>query len=778
MSSDSSSIPATGIASGPEADAPDASFERRRRKKRGNTQFWRACRFLVPYRRMVIVSVLAAVFVGAVTTGGLAVMLPILRVLINNDTVQSWVDRQIVETRFGVGLSAPTQREHAADAVVVSVAANSPADQANLAIGDTLSPVNRFATASGNITIETIRGPKQLRLPPVKWYERLGHDIAGRFPTGPVKAIGILFGLIALLTVVSNLVRFAQEYLSDKSAISAVTDIRRNLYDHVLHMPMNFFGRQGTSDVTSRIVSDPQVLQDGLKLLLGQSVQESLKAGMVFCLSLAISWKLTAFIVICAPVMAIIIRKFGKKMRRATRAALERSSAMLGQIEASLVGIRVVKSATAERFERRRYRDILHHLRREQLKMARYEAYATPTMETFSLIVVGIVLMFASYLVLVTRTLDQSRFFAVMTCLAIMGESHRRVSKVNNILQRSNAAAARIFEVLDLPIERRRDVGRGREARRGEGAEARREENEARRHEGTEARRGEEQARRHEGKKARREEADDSASSPSCLRASVPSCLPTKIPPIQREIAFENVTFAYPNTQHPAVLDVSLRVGKGTSVAIVGRNGSGKTTLLALLPRFYEPQDGRVTIDGVDVRDATLRSLRGQIGIVTQDSVIFPGTIADNIAYGLPRAPREAIIDAAKRAFCHDFIVQKPGGYDAPLDGLGGQLSGGQKQRLNIARAILRRSPILILDEATSQVDAESEHLIQQAIETLMREKSPTTFVIAHRFSTILSADTIEVMDQGRIVGQGRHDELLGNCETYKQLYERQLFAA
>jgi subfamily B ATP-binding cassette protein MsbA len=190
-------------------------------------------------------------------------------------------------------------------------------------------------------------------------------------------------------------------------------------------------------------------------------------------------------------------------------------------------------------------------------------------------------------------------------------------------------------------------------------------------------------------------------------------------------------------------------------------------------------------IDGVDVRDATLRSLRGQIGVVTQDSVIFPGTIADNIAYGMPRTSRALVEDAAKRAFCHEFIMQKPQGYDTPLDGLGGQLSGGQKQRLNIARAILRRSPILILDEATSQVDAESEHLIQKAVDQLMHEKTadgqaaaPTTFVIAHRFSTILSADTIVVMDAGQIVGQGKHDDLLRTCPTYKQLYERQLFAA
>jgi subfamily B ATP-binding cassette protein MsbA len=329
-------------------------------------------------------------------------------------------------------------------------------------------------------------------------------------------------------------------------------------------------------------------------------------------------------------------------------------------------------------------------------------------MEQITLALAGVVLLFASYLLFVTKTLDQSGFLVFLACMAAIAESLRRVSKLNAVLARSNAAAARIFEVLDMPIERTR-------------AESR-----------------------------------------------------IKIPPISREVRFDHVTFAYANTSAPAVDDVSLTVKRGESVAIVGRNGSGKTTLLALLPRFYDPQQGRVLIDGVDVRDATLRSLRQQIAIVTQDAVIFPGTIADNIAYGLPNIPRERIIDAAKRAFCDDFIRAKPRGYDTPLDGLGGQLSGGQRQRLNIARAILRDAPILVLDEATSQVDAESEHLIQQAIERIMHER--TTFVIAHRFSTIKSADKIVVMDAGRIVGQGRHEELQRTCETYAQLYERQLF--
>ncbi|MEO6436341.1 MAG: ABC transporter ATP-binding protein [Tepidisphaeraceae bacterium] len=738
---------------------------RERRKKKGTAEFWRACRFLAPYRRMVITSIVAAIFVGGVTTIGLSAMLPIMRVLLNRDTLQAWVDRQLVESRLGVKVTEDRNDER-----ILRIKDKSPA-AAGLKTGDLLAPIDRLANPGAlSASVATPRGEVRVTLPPLPWYWRLARDVATRLPVHPVKAIAVCFGFIAGLAVMSNIARFFQEYLSDKSAISAVMDIRRNLYDHILHMPLSFFGTKGTSDVTSRLVSDSQVLQDGFKILLGPSVQEPFKAVFALSLALAISVKLTIFILVFTPLMAVVIQKLGKKMRRATRAALQRSSSMLGQIDATLAGIRVVKAAGAERFERRRYRSILGELRGEMLKMARYEAYATPTMETIALLVVGVVLMYSSYLVLVVNdgSLDTAGFFTVMASLAMIGESLRRVSKVNNVLQRSNAAAARIFEILDLPMERRRGV--------------------------TTNTRMEDGASRMEDRGSKMETASKPSSPSSILHPpSSLSPLPrrrlVKIPPLQREIAFENVTFSYPNTQEPAVRDVSLVVPRGKSIAIVGRNGSGKTTLLALLPRFYDPQFGKVLIDGIDVRDATLRSLRKQIGIVTQDSVIFPGSIADNIAYGLPGTPRNAIIEAARKAFCHDFIEQKPQGYDTPLDGLGGQLSGGQKQRLNIARAILRKSPILILDEATSQVDAESEHLIQLAVNDLIHESTDrapdgkpiraiTTFVIAHRFSTILSADEIVVMDQGRIVGQGKHDELLRTCATYKQLYERQLFAA
>jgi ABC-type multidrug transport system fused ATPase/permease subunit len=702
------------------SQSPPAPAASKPRKDKRLPHFWRAMRFLAPHRKLVIISILCAVLVGLTFTGGLSTMLPILRVLMNGETVKVWAGRVVAEQRLNVSLSDDSE------AVRVDAISPGPAMDAGLKKGDVIGSSGALANladpAKRQATVNVNGRTLTVALPESKWYQSAFYRAASMLPDNPVAAIAVVFGIMFALGLIGNFVRFYQEYYSDKAGILAVNDIRRKLYDHVLHIPIGFFGLKGTSDVTSRLVQDAQGLQDGFKTVLGQSIQEPIKAAMAFALALWFDWRLTMFIVLFGPIMFAIIRKFGKKMRRASRKALQSSAVMFGQLESSLAGVRVIKAASAEPHERRRYTKIMDGLVEEQLKMSRIDAMSTPILEMLTLLVVGAIVLYAAYLVRIKHTLDATTFFGLMACLMAIGESLRKFSKVNNALQKSNAAAARIFESLDIPVERPRELHR---RKTGTG---------------------------------------------TVFLSRL------KLPPIQRDIVFENITFTYPESPTPALRNINLTVPRGQSVAIVGRNGSGKTTLLALLPRFYNPDSGRILIDGVDISTVTLKSLRNQIGIVTQEPILFPGTIAQNIAYGLPQTPREGIVAAAKQAFAHDFILEKPLGYDTMLEGIGSQLSGGQRQRLCIARAILRQTPILILDEATSQVDAESEHLIQQAIERLMHQR--TTFVIAHRFSTILSADTIVVLERGQIVGQGKHEELLRTCETYKQLYDRQIFTA
>jgi ABC-type multidrug transport system fused ATPase/permease subunit len=307
------------------------------------------------------------------------------------------------------------------------------------------------------------------------------------------------------------------------------------------------------------------------------------------------------------------------------------------------------------------------------------------------------------------RGVPATEFMTVLAALAAAGTSAKPLSSLNNQIHEASAAARRVMEVLDLPEEEPAETGR-------------------------------------------------------------------RLPALARHaksVVFESVGYTYPNAEMAALRDVTLEVGHGETVAIVGANGSGKTTLLSLLPRLLKPSNGRVLVDGTDVSDVRIRSLRDQLGVVSQQAVLFQGTIADNIAYGRHYVPRERIVDAAKAAYADEFIAGLPDRYETMLGEGGTGLSGGQKQRVCIARALLRDPAIMILDEATSQIDSDSEAKINQALRDLRRQR--TTFVIAHRLSTVIDADRIVVMEAGRIVDQGTHDELLERCKIYQTLTQTQL---
>ena len=720
-------------------DSPAPTLDYRaakvKRRDKRNPFFWRAAKYLAPYKRIVVVSVLAAFFAGGVFAGGLGAVLPVLQTLLNGDTPQMWADRMVAEKRWGIDLADDPSEVRVlkqTGPIFVDSPAYSPLGRPDGSMKDASAAEQLQALAENWATpgphaapaTKVFTGLEYTPAQEIPLHLRLLRRVMYALPSDPVWAVAWLMFGILLLSLLANVVRFFQESLSGRAAVLAVNDLRRDAYDHVLRVPMSYFGRVGTGDVTSRIVNDAAQLQQGFATLLGPAVQQPVMGLAAFAVALWLDWRLTLFVIAFAPVMGVLLQKFGKKMRRMSKKSLANNAELLGQIEATLGGIRVVKANVAERHESGRLKAILDRLLRYQLKLVKYDALSAPVMETMGVLAIGVIATVMVYFVRTQGSLSAANGVLIFGCLAQMADSFRRVSKLNILLQKANAAAERIFETVDLPSE---SVG---------------------------------WASAH----LRPDDADHSTADGGLK------------PTLRESITFDNLTFRYADDQPAVVKDVSFTVEKGESLAVVGRNGSGKTTLLSLLPRFFEPESGRIRIDDTDIRDVPLGELRSQISVVTQEAVVFPGTIAENIAYANPHATRDDIERAAELAYAHDFIAAKPGGYDFPLTGLGGQLSGGQRQRLNIARAILRDAPILILDEATSQVDAESEHLIQQALVELMRGR--TTFVIAHRFSTILDCDRIALMERGRLEAVGTHGELLETSNLYRALYDRQLVGA
>lgn len=556
---------------------------------------------------------------------------------------------------------------------------------------------------------------------PRTWIERL--------PEGPFTAVvWILIGL-GVLTVVGATFNFLHAYLSLTVIARTIANIRSAAFDRVIHLPLGTVLRVGPSDLISRIVYDSAALSVGLNALVSRALAQASKGLVAVLVAFWYDWRIAAGALLAGPVVYTIIRKLGKRINRASRSALEGQASLYHTANEVLSGLRVVKVHTAEDRESARFDGVSRRVVEQEFKVRTARALSSPLVETVTLIVLG-ALSLVAVKAIISGDLNATTFFIVLGSLGVAGASLKPLSGLANDMSQADAAAGRLSELMAFEVEHGREPGLAAMARHG------------------------------------------------------------------RTVEFDNACAAYTGSAKPAVDGVSLTVRFGETVAFVGPNGSGKTTLLSLIPRLLECSSGRVLIDGKDVRTVNVRSLRSQIAVVTQETVLFTGTIRDNIAYGasLPddsAAADRVIRDAARRARAEDFILAKPGGFDHALGEGGTGLSGGQRQRLAIARAILRDPAILILDEATSMIDAESEARIAEAIAEFVAEShvrttdnaprqdtapaGRTCLIVAHRLSTVLAADRIVVMDQGRIVDQGKHAELLKRCVLYQTLAREQL---
>lgn len=562
---------------------------------------------------------------------------------------------------------------------------------------------------------QTVRGilTEKLSIP---WVHAIVGDptvITQYVPASNFGGFAFILGVILVLSLIGSSMRITHQWCTIIVGLRTTMGIRKDAFQSLISSPMETMLAHGSADYLSRVVRDSNTLTSGFTAITAKAVRDILMGMVWLALALLINWKLTILFIIGLPLVYVAIRKFGKRIRKATQYALEAFGLMTGAIQEALGGMAVVKVHTAEGYERRRFNKINRKVLNEELRARMAQAMSSPVIELIAIIGVMIVALVAAYVVYKTSSGQPQQMVKVLIALAMTGVSLRPLANLNNSVQSAAAAAQRLEQILELPTEPGpRDPG-------------------------------------HEKL--------------------------TVLPRHDQSISFENVSYAYPGTTHRAIENINLTAEHEQTIAIVGPNGSGKSTLLNLLPRLTEPSEGRVVIDGVNVADATLRSLRKQIAMVTQQTVLFEGSIADNIAYGQFDVTQEKIITAAKSAHAHEFIIDLEKGYDTRLGEGGVGLSGGQKQRLCIARAILRDPAILILDEATSQIDADSEAKINQALSELRVGR--TTFIIAHRLSTVVDADLIVVMRDGHIAAKGTHKQLLKENQTYQMLTRTQLMA-
>ena len=510
----------------------------------------------------------------------------------------------------------------------------------------------------------------------------------------------IILGLMLLRGISSFVSGYCLSWVSGK----VVMTMRRNLFRHMMGMPVSFFDQQSTGTLLSRITYDSEQVASSSSGALVTVVREGAYIIALFGLMFYNSWQLSLILIVIAPIVAFVIRRVSVRFREISK----NMQSGMGQVSASaeqmLKGHKEVLIFGGQKVENERFDKVSNHMRRQGMKLVTASSIADPIIQIIASFALAFVLFAASFPE-IKEALSAGSITVVFSSMIALMRPLKSLTNVNAQFQRGMAACQTLFVLLDM--EQEKDTG-------------------------------------------------------------------TKVlKDAKGDVAFENVTFRYQGKENPALKNVSFTIPSGKTVALVGRSGSGKSTIANLITRFYEIESGHITIDGNDIRDYTLASLRSQVALVSQNVHLFNDTVANNIAYATEgKYTREQIEKAAEMAYAMDFINKMEKGLDTEIGENGVLLSGGQRQRIAIARALLRDAPILILDEATSALDTESERAIQAALDEL--QKNRTCLVIAHRLSTIEKADEILVVQDGEVQERGTHDELVKQPGIYAQLYNMQ----
>ena len=521
----------------------------------------------------------------------------------------------------------------------------------------------------------------------------------------------LVIGLfLAFMTFLKTMAYFISSATIIPIRTGIVRDIRNQLYQKITSLSLGFFSEERKGDIIARMSGDVQEVESSIMSSLDMLFKNPVLILFYFCTLVFISWQLTLFTILFVPPFGWFMGLVGRKLKAQSISAQSLWSDTMSMVEETLGGLRIIKAFCAEDKMNMRFNQVNSEYRDNVKRVNIRQQMAHPMSEFLGTILIVIVLWFGGILVLDYGRIDGPTIIFYLVMLYSIINPLKEFSRASYNIPKGLASMERIDKILKAEIEIKDKEN------------------------------------------------------------------PEHIASFEHQIEFRHVSFAYTDNKTDELIyvlkDINLIIPKGKTVALVGQSGSGKSTMVDLIPRYYDVQEGEVLIDGINVKDLAVHDLRQQIGNVNQEAILFNASFKDNIRFGKTDATDEEIANAAKIANAYEFITKSEKGFDTNIGDRGGRLSGGQRQRISIARAILKNPPILILDEATSALDTESERLVQDALEKLM--KTRTTVAVAHRLSTIKHADEICVLHEGRIVERGSHDELIAKDGYYKKLHDMQ----